>query len=127
MPAECFRQETPMRKLFAFSCCLLVCAVCATVAAQNSPASKGYNSVLPRNWSFQREYDSTCGVNGSGGHTWITTESQPGTVRLGGAGTAWDQLEPSENTYDWANLDLWLDLIAQHEPTTVIYTFGNLP
>jgi len=119
-----------MRRFFAISCCLAVCALGATVAAQNTqnaPASRGYHSISPRNWSFQCEYDSECGVNGSGGHVWIDTESQPGTVRLWGAGAAWYQLEPSENSYDWANLDLWLDLIAQHEPMTVLYTFGNSP
>jgi hypothetical protein len=68
-------------------------------------------------------YNTDCGAHGS----WIDTTSQPGTVRLWDSGTNWAILNPASGTYDWQNLDTWLDLIAEHQPRAVIYTFGHVP
>jgi hypothetical protein len=74
--------------------------------------------------SFECVYwNDGCGLTGS----WITTKSQPGTVRLWQSGTEWAFLHTGNHSYDWKYLDTWLDLIAQHQPTEVIYTFGLVP
>jgi hypothetical protein len=113
---------------FAFSCLLFACLFgVGSLSAQHTPSTTGYSTIEPSNWSFQCFYDSTCGVNWTGAATWINTESQPGTVRLWNAGTAWYNLETASGTYDWSTLDAWLDMIAEHQPTQVIYTFGNTP
>ena len=88
-----------------------------------------YNRPLQiSSWSFQcindgSKISTSCGPNGD----WISTNSQPGTVRLWDSGTNWALMQLSSNTYDWRKLDAWLDAIAAHQPTTVIYTFGHVP
>ncbi len=125
-----------MRKLFPFSCLLFVCLLAiSSGSAQSSgplsadPLSTGTGPVQATSWSFQCLYDTTCGADGShgGSGTWITTTSQPGTVRLWDAGTDWYELETGDGTYDWTSLDTWLDLIAEHQPLTAIYTLGSVP
>jgi hypothetical protein len=75
-------------------------------------------------WSFGCVYYSDdCGLTGA----WISTTSQPGTVRLWSSGTEWAFLNTAAGKYDWSNLDTWLDLIAEHQPRAVIYTFGLVP
>ena len=74
-------------------------------------------------WGFQCANGSACGTAGG----WISTMSQPGTVRLWNSGTTWDMLETSLGTYNWTPLNTWLDLVAQHQPTAVMYTFGKVP
>jgi len=59
--------------------------------------------------------------------TWPNTEAQPGLIRLWDSQVQWDALNVSPGTYSWTNLDKWLDLIAQHLPRDVIYTFGWTP
>jgi hypothetical protein len=83
----------------------------------------GSNPISPTNWGFQCIYGSDCGTNGS----WINTTSQPGTVRLWDSGTNWAIISTGVGKYDWQNLDTWLDLIAEHQPRSVIYTFGHVP
>lgn len=58
---------------------------------------------------------------------WPTTQAQPGTIRLHDAQTFWSTLNPSNGTYDWTYLDDWLDVIAAHQPHTVIQTFAWVP
>jgi hypothetical protein len=83
----------------------------------------GSHPIEPTDWSFECITGSDCGTNGS----WITTTSQPGTVRLWDSGTAWSDIHTAAGAYDWENLDTWLDLIAEHQPRAVIYTFGHTP
>lgn len=119
---------------FAFLSLLLAVAIgtISRSAAQQSGYVPGLstakpmksNPIAPTNWSFQcANGQTTCGTSGG----WITTTSQPGTTRLWEAGTNWYELETSAGVYDWTPLDTWLDLVAQHQPTAVIYTFGNVP
>ena len=61
------------------------------------------------------------------GWTWPKTTAQPGLIRLWDAQVEWSLLNPSVDNYEWKNLDNWLDLIAQHLPRDVIYTFGWTP
>jgi hypothetical protein len=79
--------------------------------------------IEPTNWSFQCANGRTCGTPAG----WISTASQPETVRLWNSGPTWDLMETSLGTYDWTSLDSWLDMVAQHQPTAVIYTFGKVP
>jgi hypothetical protein len=90
----------------------------------NTVLPMGSHPIEPANWSFECIYWSDdCGLNGS----WVPTKSQPGTVRLWQSGTEWGLLSTGDNSYDWAYLDTWLDLIAQRQPTVVMYTFGLVP
>jgi hypothetical protein len=58
---------------------------------------------------------------------WPTSQAQPGLLRLHDAGTYWSILNPSSGTYNWASLDAWLDVIAQHQPVSVIQVFTWTP
>jgi hypothetical protein len=90
----------------------------------NTVLPMGSHPIAPANWSFECIYWSDdCGLNGS----WVPTKSQPGTVRLWQSGTEWGLLSTGNNSYDWAYLDTWLDLVAQRQPTAVMYTFGLVP
>jgi hypothetical protein len=75
------------------------------------------------NWSFECQLDTDCGATGH----WVATTSQPGTARLWDSGTNWALLEKASGTYDWNDLDTWLDLLATHQPRAAIYTFGHVP
>jgi hypothetical protein len=87
-------------------------------------SAMGSNPIEPANWGFMCIYWSDdCGLNGS----WLPTQAQPGTVRLWQAGTEWAFLNTGKNSYDWRYLDTWLDLVAEHQATTVMYTFGLVP
>ena len=50
-----------------------------------------------------------------------------GSIRLWGAATQWAVLNPSEGTYDWTELNNWLNIAAQNAKTDLIYTFGVVP
>jgi hypothetical protein len=121
-----------MRRFSAFLSLVLAFAVgtdfqsaAQTEVASGISTAKPMKSdpIAPTNWSFQCANGSTCGTDGD----WISTTSEPGTVRLWNSGTTWDMLETSQGTYDWTPLDTWLDMVAQHQPTAVIYTFGKVP
>jgi hypothetical protein len=45
-------------------------------------------------------------------------------IRLWDAGVAWCDLEPNPNTYNWANLDAWLNTYPNAD---FVYTFGKPP
>jgi len=83
----------------------------------------GSHPIEATNWSFECVNGTDCGSNG----LWITTTSQPGTMRLWDSGTSWAILNNAAGTYSWTNLDISLDLIAEHQPRAVIYTFGHGP
>jgi hypothetical protein len=117
-----------MRNLFASLCLLCVFGtVLLSYAAETPSGSTAVpmksHPIEPTDFGFECVEGSSCGANGE----WITTTSQPGTTRLWDAGTAWAVLQTGATTYDWTNLDTWLDLIAEHQPTAVIYTFGHVP
>jgi hypothetical protein len=114
-----------VRHLFSIALLCLVCAFGRTSPsyAQSQPLPMGSHPIEATNWSFQCGYFKDCGLNGQ----WIHTTSQPGTVRLWQSGPEWAFLSTGAGTYDWKNLDIWLDLIAEHQPTAVIYTFGLVP
>jgi hypothetical protein len=112
-------------RLIAFALFCLVCVLGTSFRsdAQSTALPMGSHPIEPTDWSFQCFPGGDCGTNGS----WITTTSQPGTVRLSNSGTSWSDLNTAAGTYDWKNLDTWLDLIAQHQPRAVIYTFNHIP
>ena len=112
-----------LRRLIAFASLCLMCVLGAGFRSDAQTAlPMGSHPIEPTDWSFQCIY-GTCGTNG----LWITTTSQPGTVRLWDSGTNWADFNTADGTYDWKTLDTWLDLIAQHQPRAVIYTFGHVP
>ena len=113
-----------MRCGFAFALCLVcVLGTASWSNARNTAPPMGRKPIAPTDWSFQCLFNSDCGAHGA----WITTTSQPGTVRLWDSGTNWAVISTAAGTYDWSTLDTWLDLIAQHKPRAVIYTFGHVP
>lgn len=129
---ECLRpihtslhEEILLRNLFALASLFGAFVLGATFPsfAQNPPPPMGRNPMAATDWSFECGYSTDCGANGQ----WIPTTSQPGTVRLWDSGTGWAILNPAAGTYDWQNLDTWLDLIAEHQPRAAIYTFGHVP
>jgi IPT/TIG domain len=120
-----------------------------TVSVTNSDATKG---LLPDAFTYTTAGGGNGGGGGSGGNainglpasvfgfqcgtgvstncpdwTWPKTSAQPGLIRLWDAQVEWSLLNPSLDNYDWTNLDNWLDVIAQHLPRDVIYTFGWTP
>jgi hypothetical protein len=119
-----------MRKTFAFApLCLFLILVPAfhSAVAQSTAAAMKSHPIAPTNFSFECVNQSACGPNAPDGSTWITTASQPGTVRLWDAGTSWANLQTGTGAYNWATLDSWLDMVAAHQPTAVIYSFGHVP
>jgi hypothetical protein len=70
---------------------------------------------------------SNCEGSGSTPIIWPDTQAQPGWLRLHDSGTYWAQLNPTNSSYDWTNLDNWLDMIAQHEPIAVSEVFTWVP
>lgn len=93
---------------------------------RGSHSPSGYHPLSAASFGFDCPYNDNCGATYRGG-SWITTKSQPGTVRLWSSGTDWADLQSAANTYDWFNLDTWLDLVAEHQPRQVMYTFGHVP
>jgi len=63
--------------------------------------------------------------------TWPTSVAQPGVLRLWDSQVAWSSLMTGYSggvgTYDWTQLDGYLDVIAAHQPITVNYVFGCVP
>ena len=63
--------------------------------------------------------------------TWPNSVAQPGVLRLWDSQVAWSWLMTGYSggvgTYDWAQLDGYLDVIAAHQPITVNYVFGCVP
>jgi hypothetical protein len=114
-----------MRKFVLASLCLIFAFTTNLHSyAQSTAAAMGSNPIKATNWSFQCfKGESGCGTNGE----WITSNSQPGTVRLWDSGATWGWLNPKKGTYDWQYLDAWLDLVADHQPRAVLYTFGDVP
>jgi len=49
-----------------------------------------------------------------------------GALRLWDSGTSWKALNPQPGTYDWSNLDQWLELSAANH-VDVLYVFGRTP
>ena len=112
-----------LRRLIAFASLCLMCVLGTSFRSDaQTGLPMGSHPIEPTDWSFQCVY-GTCGTNG----LWINTTSQPGTVRLWDSGTNWADINSADGTYNWKTLDTWLDLIAQHQPRAVIYTFGHVP
>jgi hypothetical protein len=94
-------------------------------------------SIEPSNFGMQCGIGSpingqvNCKGSGSDPIVWPTAglnpPAEPGLLRLHDAGTYWAQMNPSSGTYDFTNLDNWLDLIAQHQPIAVSQVFTWTP
>ena len=50
-----------------------------------------------------------------------------GVIRLWDTETQWSLLNPSEGTYNFAELDSWFNIAAQNGKTDLLYTFGIVP
>lgn len=113
-----------MRKVLILTslCLIFTFTIDLDSYAQSTAAPMGSDPIQASNWSFQC-FKSRCGTDG----VWITTNSQPGTVRLWDSGATWAWLNTADGVYDWQYLDAWLDLIAEHQPRAVLYTFGDIP
>jgi hypothetical protein len=63
--------------------------------------------------------------------TWPASVAQPGLLRLWDSQVSWSYLMTGYSggvgTYDWAQLDGYLDDIAAHQPLSVNYVFGCVP
>ncbi len=85
-------------------------------------------SIALSNFGFQCGPGSTQDCEGPGNTiVWPTTQAQPGLLRLHDAGTQWANMSPSSGSYQWENLDGWLDLIAQKQPVAVSQVFTWVP
>jgi hypothetical protein len=113
--------------------CALSTAIWGVVVAQSTflvgaqstaPPLPSTNPIQVTDFGFACNFDNpgTC-QNAK----WITTISQPGTIRLHDSGTTWHRLQPDPGIYKWTNLDLWLDAIASHQPRAVLFTFNRVP
>lgn len=94
------------------------------------PPNPSASPTAASSFGMQCGQGDTRDCEGTGATTpivWPTTQAQPGMLRLHDAGTYWSLLEPQNGTFDWTNLDEWLDLIAQHEPVDVIQVFTWVP
>jgi hypothetical protein len=49
-----------------------------------------------------------------------------GGIRLWDTYTSWEEIETSQGTYDWRNLDVWLAIAARNHKD-VLYTLGRTP
>ena len=92
--------------------------------AQSTAAPMSTNPIQPTDFGFNCNFENpgTCVAA-----KWITTRSQPGTIRLHDSSTTWHKLSPAPKTYKWDNLDAWLDSIAAHQPRAVLFTFNRVP
>jgi len=83
--------------------------------------------------SVSNSFGFQCSVNSAGcpyngtDYTWPTTQAQPGVLRLWDASVQWNVLSTASGTYNWNDMDQWLDAIAANTPRAVIYTFGWTP
>lgn len=63
--------------------------------------------------------------------TWPTSVAQPGVLRLWDSEVAWSWLMTGYSggvgSYNWAQLDGYLDVAAAHQPLTINYVFGCVP
>lgn len=87
-------------------------------------------TITPSNFGFQCGFGSLLNCenpNPPPKMVWIASPPQPGLFRLHDAGTYWSVLNTGLGSYDWSNLDAWLDLIAQHEPIAVAQQFSWVP
>jgi polysaccharide biosynthesis protein PslG len=114
-----------MRKFIALSssCLLLLLGAAFQSLAQDTAKPISNHPIEATSFGFECIMGTGCGSDGN----WITTTSQPGTVRLWDAGNTWDLLETASGTYNWTLLDTWLDLIASEQPRAALFTFGHVP
>ena len=102
-----------------------------TVGAPNT------GSVSPAFFGFQCGSGYVTGANnctdapGTNSPTWPTSVAQPGLLRLWDSQVSWSYLmtgfSGGSGTYNWQQLDGYLDIIAAHQPILVNYVFGCVP
>jgi hypothetical protein len=69
-----------------------------------------------------------CEGSSTGSIVWPTEQAQPGMLRLHDAGTQWAVIDAvGGGSYNWTELDQWLDLIAAHQPVAVSQVFTWVP
>src|ERR1700733_2886507 len=115
-----------MWKLFVFTllCTAIVLGTISRSYAQSTAVPMATDSIQPTDFGFACNFDNPATCKAA---KWIPTRSQPGTLRLHDTGTTWHRLSPGPKAYNWANLDLWLDAIAAHQPLAVLFTFNRVP
>jgi hypothetical protein len=116
-----------MRNLLVLTslCAGIVLATTASSRGQSTAPPMSTNPIQATDFGFACNFDNqgTCQTA-----KWITTTSQPGTIRLHDTGTTWHRLAVGpKGEYKWNNLDLWLDSIAAHQPRAVLFTFNRVP
>lgn len=68
------------------------------------------------------------GLHINKGHEGIWPSIQQGLIRLWDTGTTWEKLEPSQDSWNWARFDLYMNLIQNNAPDCrILYTFGIIP
>ena len=105
-------------------------AVLAAPAASPSPASPAQATPSPTASAAVSVTASYFGMNNYiyGPVTW--TQPWPsvsfGSARLWDTYTEWRYLQPTPTTWDWSNLDWWLNQSSQHN-VDLVYAFGGVP
>jgi hypothetical protein len=92
--------------------------------SQSTAVPMSANPLQPTSFGFSCNFDRPDACQRA---QWIRTESRPGTLRMHDTGTTWQRLTSGAGSYRWANLDLWLDAIAAHQPLAVLFTFNRVP
>jgi hypothetical protein len=87
------------------------------------------NSITVSFFGFQCGTGPTNCPNQSGTKTptWPSSQAQPGLLRLWDSQVSWSYLNTGLGSYNWAQLDGYLDDIAQFKPASVNYVFGCVP
>jgi polysaccharide biosynthesis protein PslG len=102
---------------------IIVITACS-LHGQTTAPPMSTNPIQATDFGFACNFDHPTACQAA---TWITTVSQPGTLRLHDTGTTWQRLTTGPGQYRWMNLDLWLDSIAAHQPRAVLFTFNRVP
>src|ERR1700678_1902673 len=118
--------DTRMWNLFVINALYAAMVLGASLwaRAQSAAPPMSNNPIQAADFGFACNFDNPAACRGA---SWITTVSQPGTIRLHDSGTTWQRLTAGPEAYKWTNLDLWLDAIAAHQPRTVLFTFNRVP
>jgi hypothetical protein len=122
-----------MGKVVAFLSLFLALILGAAYPCSASDSSAPMKLATAQKPVDVRDFGFQCGVTTTncGGPrdtlVWPQAQAQPGMLRLHDVGTSWSDLSTGRGTYNWTQLDTWLDIIAEHRPIGVIQVFSWVP
>jgi hypothetical protein len=126
----CSRAATVARLIpIGLVLCLFGCGGGAAPSSSIVPPPPPSQKVVSADsFGFQCPVDPNGCPNNGTDYTWPSTQAQPGCIRLWQASVQWNVLNTANGSYNWSDMDKWLDSIAaNHSGGCVIYTFGWVP